>query len=145
MEESVSKWQSLLALERETEVTESESLLSVGHLQNAKELEAKGVCIQRLHVRPAPDSVTCNSFMMVYPVVPLQFSQVASQKVGLYGRQVVNFELATRTRGGNKQQQQLLPSNSITPGMCPCRGGFVSFPDPQAEKEERVWEIALLV
>ncbi len=41
---------SLLALERETEVGRSESLLSAGQLQNVKELEARGVCLQRLQV-----------------------------------------------------------------------------------------------
>ena len=38
--------------------------------------------------------------------------QVSSEKVGLYGRRVVTFELATRRRGASTQ----FPSNSITPG-----------------------------
>ena len=41
---------SLLSLERETEVAESEGVLS-SQLQNARELERRGVCLQRLRVR----------------------------------------------------------------------------------------------
>lgn len=50
MEVFVANSLALLALERETEVRRSEGLLSSGQLLNVKELEAKGVCLQRLEV-----------------------------------------------------------------------------------------------
>lgn len=48
----------------------------------------------------------------VWPQPVLNHLQVSSEKVGLYGRRVVTFELATRRRGASAQ----LPSNSITSG-----------------------------
>ncbi len=40
----------LLTLERDAEVERSEGLVSSGQLQSVKELEAKGVCLQKLEV-----------------------------------------------------------------------------------------------
>ncbi len=40
----------LLTLERDAEVERSEGLVSSGRLQSVKELEAKGVCLQKLEV-----------------------------------------------------------------------------------------------
>eukprot|EP00731_Ephydatia_muelleri_P006463 Em0003g711a len=65
MEKFVEANLALLSLERETEIAESEGFVTRS-LENPKELEAKGVCLQRLYV--------------------------SSQRVGLYGRQVVTFE-----------------------------------------------------
>ena len=73
---------SLISLEREAELSEGIALVSNG-LKNAKELQARGICLTRL--------------------------QVASQRVGLYGRQLVIFESA---RGNAKT----LPVNSLTSG-----------------------------
>ena len=82
MDEFVAKHLSLLTKEHEAELAESSCLLS-NALQNPRELEAKGVCLTKL--------------------------RVASQEVGLYGRQVVEFERAGRGK-------RPLPGNCIKPG-----------------------------
>lgn len=73
----------LLSLERETEIAESEGFIT-GHLENPKELEARGLCLQRLHV--------------------------SSQRVGLYGRQVLTFEPS------GKATNRSFVANTIGPG-----------------------------
>ena len=73
----------LIADEREEEISQGLCLLSTC-LKNVKELECKGVCLSKL--------------------------EVESQRVGLFGRHIVNFETS---RGLGKYQ---LPANSITSG-----------------------------
>ena len=82
MEQFVETQLSLIALEREAELAEGLSLVSKG-IKNVKELQERGICLTRLGV--------------------------ASQRVGLYGRQLVTFESA---RGHVKT----LPVNSLSSG-----------------------------
>ena len=82
MEQFVETQLSLIALEREAELAEGLSLVSKG-IKNVKELQERGICLTRLGV--------------------------ASQRVGLYGRQLVTFESA---RGHVKT----LPVNWLSSG-----------------------------
>lgn len=88
MEKFVEANLALLSLERETEIAESEGFVTRS-LENPKELEAKGVCLQRLYV--------------------------SSQRVGLYGRQVVTFEPQ------GKAINRHFVANTIGPGECRSR------------------------
>lgn len=84
MEDFVQTQFSLLALEREEELFEGLSLVST-NLKNIKELEAKGICLTKLGVE--------------------------SERVGLYGRQIVNFDPS------RKLGRMQLPTNSIRNGI----------------------------
>lgn len=54
MEEFVDDTLALLQLEREAELSESEVFLSK-QLHNAREMEARGICLQRLQVCVRPE------------------------------------------------------------------------------------------
>lgn len=83
MEKFVEANLALLSLERETEIAESEGFVA-SRLDNPKELEARGLCLQRLHV--------------------------STQRIGLYGRQVVTFEPS------GKATNRRFVANTIGPG-----------------------------
>ena len=82
VEQFVATHLSLLAAEHEAELAESSCLLS-GALQNPRELEARGVCLTKLIL--------------------------ASQEIGLYGRQLLSFVRIGRGK-------RVLPVNCIKPG-----------------------------
>ena len=83
MDVFVDKHLSLLSQERDEELSEGVHLLTTG-LKNLKEKEEKGHCVTRL--------------------------QVESQRIGLYGRCVISFELSKKL--GRKN----IPVNSISSG-----------------------------